>query len=396
MSLTKNYLKVLNWNIRGIYDPNNVAKQQHFYQLIRVQKPDIITLQEWSVGYRCPITKIPKFKNPFLPLSNLYHIHLTESTTAILTRKYLHGTPIKYTKPPQVHPNFTDNVQITAVRIKLAHQSLCIGSYYISPKNAFAIKPLQLFHYTQQQNHEINIFNGDSNIHHPFLGDKYINKMGPKFIPALYDNDLKVYNHTGDPTHEKGGHMDIILGDPHAHLSTIHTHPTWRTTYTINSDHYPQTYNIHLTHKNQPTYQSSHWNLNSKRWSQYTSQLEKAFKNWKWKHPNNPTDNYNDILFVWKQIATNTIGTKNLPIKTNPLVDQQNPTTTHPTKKTIPPPTKTKTPSTPCQYQNPTSIQQNPPPKKQTHQKSEKPLLPTHQPHSHHPFIQLLCLLENH
>ena len=85
----KNFLKILNWNIQGIYNKKNKHKQNAFFNLIHAQKPDIITLQEWSLLRKYTNT-MRNFKNPFQPIANQYKIYFTETTTAILVKNSLH------------------------------------------------------------------------------------------------------------------------------------------------------------------------------------------------------------------------------------------------------------------------------------------------------------------
>ena len=172
-----------------------------------------------------------------------------------------------------------------------------------------------------QQNPEANIlFAGDLNVQHPILGDPEPNIMGSTIIEELEHHDISIYNTKQELTHKSGSHLDLILGTTgqQKHLKTIQTHPTWLSTYNINSDHFPITFTCQFrdTQKIQPKYRT--WNLNSQRWTKYTKILEKHFSQWEWRTINDIQSTYDAILKTWTKIATSTIGKKTIFRKPTP------------------------------------------------------------------------------
>jgi len=122
------------------------------------------------------------------------------------------------------------------------------------------------------------LFIGDMNIHHPKLGDDQTCPMSEPFMTDIEESMYTIYNHPDSPTHEEGGHLDLIIGtDNQSHnLNRFTVHPEWNQG-DMKSDHYPITISYQLTDKSLPRKRYKTWNLNSKRWNKYKSVLQKHF-----------------------------------------------------------------------------------------------------------------------
>jgi len=281
--------------------------------------PDIVILSEWSATKR-EYTYLPnKLHNPFTLFQRQYSIYHNSTDVALLIKKTINHVPLKrkYTHKEDIR----ENIHTCAIQITNGNETFIIGGYYCSPSFPSTTKPQQLIDYMNTLYGDKKLFIGDMNIHHPKLGDDYACSMAEPFMTDIEESMYSIYNDPHSPTHQDGGHLDLIIGsDNQTHnLNKITVHPDWNQSH-LNSDHFPITISYQLTDKSLPRKKYKTWNLNSNRWTKYKSILQTHFHptHFKWKFPNDIDKTWDNILSLWTRITHSTIGKKTIYTKPTP------------------------------------------------------------------------------
>lgn len=230
MSLINSKLKIIQWNINGIY--NNYTELQ---LILKNYSPAIITLQETHIPHN--YTPIPpnNYKGLF---NNNPHNTTKKQGTGILIHKDI----------PYIPQTTNSQIQCTAVKI-LAPTQLTILSIYIPPHQQ--IKTEEISNLIKSLDSPI-LITGDFNAWSPAWGSPAYNQRGNIIEQAIHQSNLSILNN-GNPTHISTHgtltHIDLTICSPS--LTPIFT---W---YTLddphNSDHLPILISTNITNPHIPS-----------------------------------------------------------------------------------------------------------------------------------------------
>ena len=252
-----NKLKILVWNVQGIY--NSPTKRESLNNLLITHNIDIAILTEWSMyrqtiqSFKHNLTEQNKsWHNPFSTFTT-YQAHFTTTDHVILIKPNIPYTTVPLTHPQSSHQQYNLFPHASTININHPQHTLTLGAFYNSTHKNNKGKPNHLFHYFNQHPSPYQLYCGDLNIHHFTLGDQHCTPAGTHFVSEMEDKGLFFYNDPHLPTHNKQGHLDVLIGSANLghRILSFATHPNWIKQYNIKTPHYPITFQ-YIFHDNAP------------------------------------------------------------------------------------------------------------------------------------------------
>ena len=246
-------LKTLNWNIAGTN-----RKTATLLAHCKSENYDVITLQETLLN-RGKKFKISGYTTFTTPCEN------TDRGLAILVKNTI---PVKRIANPIPCGN---NVEAMAVTITLQEYQLHIYNIYrkLAQGNTGELELPQLFAHASTNN---TLITGDFNAHHDILSSPaHTNEAGEHLASVLEDfPDVALLNN-GEPTHIRGGRLDLSF------ITTALRNTTnWGVHPTLTSDHFATTTTISTPQLPPIPPPPPRWNQELADWAIF----QREMKNW--------------------------------------------------------------------------------------------------------------------
>ena len=162
------------------------------------------------------------------------------------------------------------DVEVVAVKIKLPTTELCL--YNIYRKAPRVLQAERLFaHLSTQQ----GIAAGDFNAHHPLLNSTAgTNATGSHLAHLLEDFPTVTLLNNGEPTHTRGGRLDLSFTSEAIGINT-----TWRLHPNLTSDHFAVLMDVDLATPTMPL-PEPRWNLKEANWTLFRSSIDEWWRDY--------------------------------------------------------------------------------------------------------------------
>ena len=240
-------LRILHWNAQGLR-----PKIPLLQACIGREQTDVILLQE---------TLLPPSSTFSLPGYIPYYLPHSPTSRGLLTL-------IKRNIPHShiTNPHHCGNgVEVQALAIHLSNLTLTCYNVYKQQDGE-----LDLSRVFAQAETEPTLICGDFNAHHPILSSPSPTNQDGHHISYLLDEfpEVALLNN-GEPTHERGGRLDLSFL-----TSTLRPSASWRVHPTLTSDHFGISLNMQLPQLPAPPPPPPRWNHEKANWVLFQNHLE--------------------------------------------------------------------------------------------------------------------------
>ena len=237
-------LKILQWNVNGFR-----AKCSLLMAIARTRDIDVIMLQETGIKGQVRFSGY----HPFVLAS-------TPNTRGCITL-------VKASIPcTQIDNPIScgEGVEVLAVKIRLARESLTLYNIYKKPQN----RMLEIGEVCALASQELILIGGDFNAHHPILSSPKTNEAGIHIAEVLESCPEIALLNNGEPTHTRGGRLDLTLV-----TATLSPRVRWEVDPTITSDHYGINITIQEADRPPTAPHVPRWNTKHANWGTFKNVL---------------------------------------------------------------------------------------------------------------------------
>ena len=242
-------LNILTWNAQGIKNKKHLLQEA-----AAKDKLDIILLQETLLQeHHC--FKFSGYKT--------YRRHFTQASTRgcmILVKSSIPSADVTQQFP------CGENIETQAVKVTLQERELTVHNIYKNPRGSLEVTQL----FASAADHA-TLIGGDFNAHHPFLSSvRPKNEDGLHLYTTFQDTPEICLLNTGEPTHTRGGRLDLTFVS-----SALQPSASWQIHPTLTSDHFATLTTLKVNKL--PTPPPPRWRYNTQKadWGLFKKHLAK-------------------------------------------------------------------------------------------------------------------------